>query len=232
MEKELHPDNLSIPYFKGISSILNAETASTPLIIFSPLDIPFYRIIKRLTDIFISVIIIITILSWMIPLLGILIMLDSKGPVFFLQKRNKKNGALFTCIKFRSMILNNGSDLLPAAINDKRITRIGKFMREHYLDELPQFFNVLMGDMSVVGPRPHMISENLKFEEQIRYYYYRHKIKPGITGLAQVTGYAGPVTDFTKIKRRVNMDIFSVRHWSSKLDMIILIRTVYRVLGL
>ena len=109
---------------------------------------------------------------------------------------------------------------------------MGRFMREHYLDELPQFFNVLMGDMSVVGPRPHMISENVKFEEQIKYYYYRHKVKPGITGLAQVTGYAGPVTDFTKIKHRVNMDIFYVRHWSFKLDMIILVKTIFRVFGL
>ena len=129
------------------------------------------------------------------------------------------------------MFVNEEADLLPAKKNDKRITRVGKFLRQNYLDELPQFFNVLWGDMSVVGPRPHMISDNLRYDELVKYYSYRSKIKPGITGLAQVMGYAGPAPDIEQMQNRVNMDIFYLRHWSLKLDFTILYHTIRKTLG-
>lgn len=126
------------------------------------------------------------------------------------------------------MIINKEADLIPAGENDTRITRIGKFLRNSYLDELPQFFNVLWGDMSVIGPRPHMISENLRYDELIEHYSYRNKVKPGITGLAQVMGYVGLAGNVGKMRDRVNMDIFYVRHWSLKLDFIILYYTILK----
>ena len=123
------------------------------------------------------------------------------------------------------MIINEEAELIPAAENDTRITRVGKFLRYYYLDELPQFFNVLWGDMSVIGPRPHMLSENLQYEELIEHYSYRNNVKPGITGLAQVMGYAGS-GDIQKMQERVNLDIFYIRHWSLKLDITILYHTI------
>ena len=130
------------------------------------------------------------------------------------------------------MIVNEDADQLPARVNDERVTRFGKFLRAHYLDELPQFFNVLLGDMSIIGPRPHMLSDNLKYEKLIQHYAFRHKVKPGITGLAQVRGYSGSINSFREIKARVNMDIFYIRNWSPKLDMVILYRTIYKSLGI
>jgi putative colanic acid biosynthesis UDP-glucose lipid carrier transferase len=209
---------------------LNFKYLITPLRV-QPLDSSYTKAIKRIADIFFASLVIICVLSWLIPLIGILIKLDSRGPVFFLQKRNKRNGDLFTCIKFRSMIMNDDADILPAEKNDMRITRIGKFLRNHYIDELPQFLNVLWGDMSVIGPRPHMVSDNIKYNRVIRNYDYRHRVKPGITGLAQVLGYVGLIDDMRKIELRVQIDIFYVRHWSPKMDRIILLRTLKKITG-
>jgi putative colanic acid biosynthesis UDP-glucose lipid carrier transferase len=211
--------------------IVDIERITTPLIGL-PLNIRLNRIVKRSFDIVFSIVIIVGVLSWLMPVIAILICINSRGPVFFLQKRNKKNGELFTCIKFRSMIVNAEADILPAGSNDKRITRVGRFLRDYYLDELPQFFNVLAGDMSVIGPRPHMVSDNLKYEEQVEHYACRHKIKPGITGLAQVLGYTGAAEDVQKMKERVSMDIFYQRHWSVKLDIIIMWKTVLKAFRL
>jgi putative colanic acid biosynthesis UDP-glucose lipid carrier transferase len=196
-----------------------------------PLDKINNRIIKRAVDILLSVIMIALVLSWLIPLMAILIKATSRGPVFFLQKRSKQHGKVFTCIKFRSMIVNAEADMVPAAINDKRITPLGHFMCKTFIDELPQFFNVLWGDMSAVGPRPHMLSENLHFEEAVSYYRYREKAKPGITGLSQVMGLEGAAFNTQKMKDRTDMDIFYLRHWSLKLDIIILCRTLSKVFG-
>jgi lipopolysaccharide/colanic/teichoic acid biosynthesis glycosyltransferase len=164
--------------------------------------------------------------------MAIIIKLTSPGPVFFLQKRHKKNGAIFTCIKFRSMNVNASADILPASKNDKRITPLGRFLRKTFIDELPQFFNVLWGDMSIIGPRPHMLSESFRFEEQVPHYSYREKIKPGITGLSQVMGLEGTADTLYKMKARVDMDIFYLRHWSLKLDAVILYRTIRKMAGL
>ena len=214
---------------RNLSGILKYKSFATPLHL-QPYNYPINRILKRITDIFFATFVIIFILSWLIPIIAVLIKLDSRGPVFFLQKRNKKNGRIFTCIKFRSMIINEEADLIPAAENDIRITRIGKFIRRYYLDELPQFFNVLWGDMSVIGPRPHMISENLRYDGLVEHYSFRNKVKPGITGLAQVMGYVGSAGNLQKIQDRVKMDIFYVRHWSLKLDITILYHTILKTL--
>lgn len=196
-----------------------------------PLDNTFSRILKRSLDVSLSIIIIAVILSWLIPAIAILIKLSSRGPVFFLQKRNKRNGELFTCIKLRTMFINEDADILPAQKNDPRVTRLGKFLRNHYLDELPQFFNVFWGDMSVIGPRPHMVSDNINYDRLVKNYSYRHKVKPGITGLAQVLGFVGPVDEQQKLEARVNIDIFYVRHWSPKLDRIIFYRTIRKLVN-
>ncbi|TMI90311.1 MAG: hypothetical protein E6H08_15155 [Bacteroidetes bacterium] len=196
-----------------------------------PLENISKRVIKRCADIFLSSIVIVGIFSWLIPIMALLIKLDSKGPVFFLQKRNKRGGKTFTCIKFRSMIQNEYADVLPATIDDERITRIGRFLRHHYLDELPQFFNVLVGDMSFIGPRPHMVSDNNKYEELIEFYDYRHKVKPGITGLSQAMGYVGEIRNIQAMKDRVQLDLFYIRHWSLLLDLKIFWYTFRRIAG-
>jgi putative colanic acid biosysnthesis UDP-glucose lipid carrier transferase len=210
-----------LPGFSNYKSIASPSVTG-------PFDYRANRVLKRITDIFFAAIVIIFILSWLIPIIAVLIKLDSKGPVFFLQKRNKRNGRIFTCLKFRSMVLNEDADLIPAGQNDGRITRIGKLLRNSYLDELPQFFNVLWGDMSVIGPRPHMISENLRYSQLIEHYSYRNKAKPGITGLAQVMGFAGPTGHLHKMQDRVNIDIFYIRNWSLKLDFAILYHTILK----
>ena len=196
-----------------------------------PLDSISKKIIKRSADIFLSSIVIVGILSWLIPIMALLIKLDSKGPIFFLQKRNKRGGKTFTCIKFRSMIENDDADMLQASADDERITKFGRFLRIHYLDELPQFFNVLVGDMSFIGPRPHMVNDNNKYEELIEFYDYRHKVKPGITGLSQAMGYVGETRNLQAMKDRVQLDIFYVRHWSLLLDLKILWHTIRKIAG-
>jgi putative colanic acid biosynthesis UDP-glucose lipid carrier transferase len=197
-----------------------------------PLDNVSKRIIKRSGDIFLSLIVIVGILSWLIPIMALLIKLDSKGPVFLLQKRNKRGRKTFTCIKFRSIIENEDAYLLQATADAERITKLGRFLRNHYLDELPQFFNVLIGDMSFIGPRPLMVSDNNKYEELIEFYDYRHKVKPGITGLSQAMGYAGETRNIQAMRDRVQLDIFYVRHWSLRLDMKIVCNTIRKIAGI
>lgn len=231
-EEELLPETAPLVHMKNeFAAVIDFKTFTTPFQVL-PLDNDLNQGIKRSIDILFSVVFILAVLSWLIPLLAILIKLDSKGPVFFLQKRNKRRGELFTCIKFRSMVNNADADILPAGKNDSRITAVGSFLRNYYLDELPQFFNVLWGDMSIIGPRPHMVSENVKYDGVIKNYAGRHKVKPGITGLAQAMGYVGETDDVHKMKGRVNMDLFYIRHWSIKLDMAILYRTICKTLGL
>jgi len=196
-----------------------------------PLKKRYNRFIKRSFDILLSIIIIITTLSWLIPLFAIIIRLDSRGPVFFRQKRNRNNGKLFSCIKFRTMIVNDEADRQVARINDERVTRFGKFLRHYHFDELPQAFNVLMGDMSVIGPRPYMVNENRYYENLLEMYAHRHTIKPGITGLAQSFGYFGSLHDLEKVKERVDLDIHYIYEWSLGMDIRILCRTFLMITG-
>jgi putative colanic acid biosysnthesis UDP-glucose lipid carrier transferase len=207
-------------------------TQANILYIYSPLERKFNTLLKRFFDIVFSSVIILCFLSWAIPLIALFIKLDSKGPVFFLQKRAKKNRQLFTCIKFRTMIENEEADTLAAYVNDHRITKIGEFLRRHHLDELLQLFNVWWGDMSLIGPRPYMISDNQKFESMIEQYSLRYKVKPGITGLAQVLGYVGPIADEESMKERIRHDMYYIYHWTAALDIKIVCRTFFKMMGI
>ena len=192
-----------------------------------PTDSTVNQLLKRTLDIVLSLGVIIFILSWLTPLIAILIKLESKGAVFFKQKRNGLDYNEFYCYKFRSMKPNPEADLHQANKNDQRITRIGKFMRKTSIDELPQFFNVLKGDMSVVGPRPHMVSHTHNFAENVDKFMVRHFVKPGITGLAQVSGYRGEIETDQDIINRVKFDIFYLENWSLLLDIKIVFQTVF-----
>ena len=194
-----------------------------------PFDLPENRVVKRVFDIFFSGAVIVFILSWLTPIIWMLIKLESKGPALFKQKREGLNGEQFVCYKFRSMRINAFSDQKHATKNDKRITKIGAFLRKTSLDELPQFFNVLKGDMSVVGPRPHLKSFSLAYQKDVDNYIDRHAVKPGITGLAQVSGYRGEVKTVSDIKNRVRLDIFYIENWSFFLDIKIIIQTIFNV---
>ena len=181
--------------------------------------------LKRVFDIIFSSSVIIFILSWLTPLVAILIKLESKGPVFFKQARNGFNYKEFYCYKFRSMTTNSEANFYQATRGDQRITNIGKFIRKTSIDELPQFFNVLFGDMSVVGPRPHMVSHTDMYAKRIDKFMVRHFVKPGITGLAQISGYRGEVETDKDIIGRVKFDIFYIENWSLLLDLKIIFKT-------
>ncbi len=191
-----------------------------------PLDLAVNRIFKRTFDMLFSLMVAVLILSWMIPLFALIIKLESKGPVFFVQKRNGLNNSVFTCYKFRSMVANEKADLVQATKNDPRITKFGKLIRKFSLDEMPQFFNVLLGDMSIVGPRPHSVPMNKEFVGVVGKYNSRHKIKPGITGLAQIRGYRGEIKYPYQIQARVKLDYFYIRNWSFWLDLSIIGKTI------
>nr|WP_255702309.1 undecaprenyl-phosphate glucose phosphotransferase [Flavobacterium sp. SM15] len=195
-----------------------------------PLDKTTNKILKRGFDIILSLVVVVLLLSWLTPILAVLIKRESKGPVFFKQRRNGLNYHEFDCYKFRSMRPNEIADLEQVSKNDPRITNIGKFIRKTSIDELPQFFNVLLGDMSVVGPRPHMVSHTEMYARSVDKFMVRHFIKPGITGLAQTNGYRGEVESDRDIINRVKYDIFYLENWSLLLDMKIVFTTVYNAL--
>jgi len=194
-----------------------------------PLDDVGNRIKKRVLDIVVSFFVIVLILSWLIPILGILILLESRGPVFFAQLRTGKNKKTFRCLKFRSMKSNNDADLKQATRNDSRVTAIGKFIRKTSLDEFPQFINVFKGEMSLVGPRPHMLKHTSDYSKVVDDYMIRQFLKPGITGWAQINGYRGEITNPEQIKLRVNKDLWYLENWSLWLDIQILFLTIYHV---
>lgn len=183
------------------------------------------RLKKRLVDLFISSMVIIFILSWMIPIIGLIIKIQSPGPIFFKQPRSGRNNRAFGCYKFRSMVVNKQSGEKQATKNDKRITPIGNFLRKTNLDEFPQFINVFLGQMSVVGPRPHMLSHTEHYSQLIQHYMVRHFVKPGITGWAQVNGYRGETKDPNLMAKRVEYDIEYLRNWSAMLDFKIVCMT-------
>lgn len=198
--------------------------------IFNPQEIPLdnltLRIEKRLFDIVFSLGVIIFIFSWLFPIIGILIKLNSKGPVFFVQQRTGINNKTFKCYKFRTMTVNKESDSKQAQVNDARITSIGAFLRKTNIDELPQFFNVLMGHMSVVGPRPHMLKHTEQYSALIEHYKVRHFVKPGITGWAQVNGYRGLTDELWKMEKRVEFDMDYLDKWNFFWDIKIIFMTL------
>lgn len=191
-----------------------------------PLHAPINAILKRTFDIVFALLVIFGLLLWLGPFLALLISLESKGPVFFIQHRTGFDNRDFLCFKFRSMAVNSNSDTKQAGKNDMRVTKIGKFLRRTSIDELPQFYNVLFGNMSVVGPRPHMIKHTDEYANRVDKYMLRHFVKPGITGLAQVRGYRGEIESDSDIQNRIKLDIFYVENWSFLLDLKIIVQTM------
>ena len=201
--------------------------------ILKPKKLPFEMIethlIKRCFDIVFSILIFSLVLLWLLPILWFVVKIDSRGPFLFKQKRDGMNGNQFYCFKIRSMKINAVSDQISASKNDTRITKIGHLLRKTSLDELPQFFNVLIGDMSIVGPRPHMNIQTKKYISNIDNYLARNSVKPGITGLAQVSGYRGEVKKNSDIVNRVRFDIFYIENWSFLLDIKIILLTIFNM---
>ena len=197
---------------------------------FNPQEIPLdhltLRIQKRAFDIFFSSFVVLLVFSWLFPILALMIKISSKGPVFFIQDRTGINNKTFKCYKFRTMAVNKESDTKQATKNDARITPLGSFLRKTNLDELPQFFNVLLGHMSVVGPRPHMLKHTDQYSALIEHYKVRHFIKPGITGWAQVNGLRGLTDELWKMEKRVEHDMQYLEKWSLAWDIKIVLMTV------
>lgn len=188
------------------------------------------RILKRSFDILFSVLFLFTLFPFIYLIIGITIKLSSPGPVFFKQRRSGENGEEFWCYKFRSMRVNKESDKQQATKNDPRKTKIGNFLRKSNIDELPQFINVFLGQMSVVGPRPHMLKHTQEYSRLIDKYMVRHLIKPGVTGWAQVTGFRGETKELWQMEGRVERDIWYLEHWSFLLDLYIIYKTVKNML--
>ena len=191
----------------------------------SPLEEPLNRLLKRLFDIVFSILCLIP-TALLLPFIVLMIKRQSPGPVFFRQLRTGIDGREFYCYKFRSMHVNNDADRLQATKDDPRKFPFGDFIRKTNIDELPQFFNVLLGDMSIVGPRPHMLAHTEQYDKLIDRYMVRHFVKPGITGWAQVTGFRGETRELWQMEGRVERDIWYIQHWSFWLDLRIIWMTV------
>ena len=195
-----------------------------------PLDDVSSRGRKRFFDLVVSFLVIVFILSWLIPLLGIIIWFESKGPIFFAQQRTGRDNKTFNCLKFRSMKVNSEANTKQAQRNDDRLTKIGKFMRRTSLDEFPQFINVFKGEMSIVGPRPHMLRHTEDYSKIMGQYMVRQFLKPGITGWAQVNGYRGETRELHQMKARVEYDLWYMENWSIWQDIKIIFLTIYNVI--
>lgn len=217
--KHILSKNLKIDYYEAFPVLSIQKT-----ILHEPIVMAF----KRSFDIFFSLLVIVLLLSWLTPLLALLIKLESKGPIFFRQGRPGIDEKEFFCYKFRSMKINKTTEK-EASKNDPRVTRIGKFIRKTSLDEMPQFINVLLGEMSVVGPRPHLWSQNKLYGNRIKKYMVRHYVKPGITGLAQVRGYRGEIETDEDMVNRIKYDVYYIENWSIFLDLKIIIQTVVNI---
>ncbi len=217
--KEIFSKNLRIDYYE-LFPVLSLQKTQ--------LHNPFIKGVKRAFDIVFSVFVIVLLFSWLMPILAILIKIESKGPVFFIQGRPGLDEQEFFCYKFRSMQINAITEQ-EASKNDPRVTKMGKFMRKTSIDELPQFFNVLLGDMSVVGPRPHLWSQNKAYASRIKKYMVRHYVKPGITGLAQVKGFRGEIETEEDMVNRIKLDVFYIENWSIILDIKIIVQTLINI---
>jgi len=213
-----------------VPDTLKIATQSVPLAPVMPYRLPLERPtnlhLKRTVDITIASLGILFLFFPASLFIVVAILLDSKGPVFFRQRRSGRDGEVFTCIKFRTMLTNKEADVRPSGPGDDRITRTGRILRATHLDELPQLLNILLGQMSLVGPRPHMLSDDSRYEMFSTSYTYRQKIKPGLTGLAQVNGLVGHSDNAEEIAERVRNDIYYINHWSLWLDTKILLRTL------
>ncbi|MFD2603973.1 undecaprenyl-phosphate glucose phosphotransferase [Euzebyella marina] len=218
--KEVFTRSMSLEMYDGIP-VLNIRRV--------PLDTDYSRVIKRIFDLIFSSLVMIFVLSWLVPLMYILIKSESRGPLFFKQKRHGYKKRVFWCYKFRSMANNSESDSKMATKNDMRVTKVGKFIRKTSIDELPQFINVFLGDMSVVGPRPHMELHTEGYQTSVDKYLVRHFVKPGITGLAQIRGYRGEVEKKSDILNRIRLDVLYVEKWTLGLDLRIIYMTAYNV---
>ena len=216
---EIYAKNLKIDYYEFFPILSLKRT---------PLNEPLLKFVKRLFDIFFSFFVIVFILSWLIPIITILIKLESKGPIFFKQGRPGLDEKEFFCYKFRSMEINDKTEE-SVVKNDPRITKIGAFLRSTSFDEMPQFFNVFLGEMSIVGPRPHLWSHNNEYQTKIRKYNLRLHIKPGITGLAQVKGFRGEIETDEEMVNRIKYDLFYIENWSLLLDIKIILLTVINI---
>jgi len=224
-----------IPDLSYITQAFNiSNVRSFPIISLrpTPLDLITNRIVKRFMDVTVTLFLFVTIFWWLWPLLSILVKFSSKGPVFFKQERWGLFNKTITCYKFRSMYVNSSDfsedgKFRQASKSDPRITKIGAFLRRTNLDELPQFWNVLVGNMSLIGPRPHAIPHNIQLRAEIQNYMQRHKAKPGITGWAQMNGYRGEAKDINLMKRRVECDTWYIENWTPMLDTRIFLKTVW-----
>ncbi|KIA85286.1 undecaprenyl-phosphate glucose phosphotransferase [Flavobacterium sp. AED] len=204
---------------------------NTPVLMLrkEPLELTFNLLLKKTFDICFSFLVIVLLFPWLFPILILLIKIDSSGPIFFKQERSGRDNRAFVCLKFRTMKVNAAADKKQATLGDTRITKIGALLRRTNMDELPQFFNVFWGTMSVVGPRPHMLKHTEQYSELINNYLVRHYAKPGITGWAQVNGFRGETKELVDMKDRVDHDIWYIENWSLLLDLKIIYRTVINV---
>ncbi len=194
-----------------------------------PLQDELNRIIKRVFDIFISSFVLLMLYPWLIPLVALAVKISSKGPIFFKQLRSGIDNKDFYCYKFRTMHVNKLSDKLQASKQDPRVTKIGSFLRKTNLDEFPQFLNVFIGDMSIVGPRPHMLKHTNDYSKLIDSYMVRHLVKPGITGPAQVYGFRGETKTAAEMEDRVKLDVWYIENWSILLDVKMIMLTVWNM---
>ncbi|MBN2400228.1 MAG: undecaprenyl-phosphate glucose phosphotransferase [Candidatus Aminicenantes bacterium] len=237
---ENYPTQIRIipDYFKFMSPRFGVSRfASFPLISIRahPLEKFHWRLLKRSFDVGFSLLLFVTVFSWLWPLLIVLVKISSPGPVFFKQERWGIKNTPIICYKFRSMVpesrdVDAHGRYQQASRTDKRITRLGGFLRRRNLDELPQFINVLKGDMSVVGPRPHPTPMNLEVKDSIHHYHLRHLVKPGITGWAQINGYRGETSDPEALRKRVEFDIWYIENWSILLDVKIILSSIWLML--
>ncbi len=220
----LVPDDQQIFRIRSQKDMLGNLAVINPQHI--PLDDIENRLVKRVFDIAFSLSVILA-FSWLFLIVSLIVKFTSKGPVLFVQKRTGINNVTFNCFKFRSMKVNRDADTQQATTGDSRITPIGRFMRKTNIDELPQFFNVLLGHMSVVGPRPHMLRHTDEYSQLIDTYMTRHYVKPGITGLAQVSGFRGETDELWKMEKRVEYDMKYIDHWTFWLDLKIVYLTIF-----
>ena len=214
----MHQSSNSIRILKSLPLVKSWEARMSML---NPIGM-FY---KRCFDIVFSLVACVAI-ALFIPIIALIIKLQSRGPIFFVQDRTGKYGRTFRCLKFRTMRINGECNIRQCTKHDPRVFPFGRFLRRTNLDELPQFFNVLMGDMSIVGPRPHMLYHTDYYSKLIPHYMNRHFVRPGITGWAQVTGFRGETRELWQMEGRVRCDMWYINHWSLWLDLRIMVMTV------